>query len=273
MKPLHRVIPRGRAGLRTAVLALGLGAGIAAAEPFNLVVQPIQSPEVTQEAFEPLTQYLSEATGQRIRLVTARNFVAYWETMKKKEQYDLVLDAAHLTDYRVKRMDFTPLAKVTSVVSIALVTHQDNPIFEPKELIGKRIAAQASPSIVAVRLAQMFPNPLRQPVIVRVNNSVEAAQKVRDGNASGALIPTRMVGGFPFLYTVQTTPQLPHMALSASPRVPPEVQASIRKALLEADDSPGGRELLDHLRFEGFEPASVEAYDGYADLLRGVYGY
>lgn len=269
-----KVCQRKRHGL-AAVLgsSLALGAAGAGAQELSLVVQPIQSPEATGEAFEPLAEYLSEASGHSVKLVTARNFVAYWETMKKGDTYDLILDAAHLTDYRIKRMGYTPLAKVASVVSFALVTHEDNPIFEPRELIGKPVAAQASPSIGAVRLAQMFPNPLRQPVIVRVSNSGEAAQKVRDGEAAGALIPTPMVGAFPYLYTVQTTPQIPHMALSASPRVPEQAQRAIRNALVNAGSSGKGRQLLDHLRFQGFEPASPEIYEGYARLLQGVYGY
>ncbi len=261
--------------IAAAVLAASVAAGAAGAgaQELSLVVQPIQSPEATRQAFEPLAEYLSDASGHDVRLVTARNFVAYWETMKKGDTYDLVLDAAHLTDYRIKRMGYTPLAKVASVVSFALVTHEDNPIFEPKELIGKPVAAQASPSIGAVRLAEMFPSPLRQPVIVRVNNAGEAARKVRDGEAAGALIPSPMVGAFSYLYTVQTTPQIPHMALSASPRVPEDAQRAIRDALINAGNSRGGRQLLDHLRFQGFEPASPEIYEGYARLLQGVYGY
>ncbi|NIP71696.1 MAG: phosphate/phosphite/phosphonate ABC transporter substrate-binding protein [Gammaproteobacteria bacterium] len=82
-----------------------------------------------------------------------------------------------------------------------------------------------------------------------------------------------MVGAFSYLYTVQTTPQIPHMALSASPRVPEDAQRAIRDALINAGNSRGGRQLLDHLRFQGFEPASPEIYEGYARLLQGVYGY
>lgn len=54
------------------------------AAEYTLVVQPILPPSQTKKAFEPLAQYLSQATGQQIKLVTALNFLTYWETMKQK---------------------------------------------------------------------------------------------------------------------------------------------------------------------------------------------
>ncbi|HHC73427.1 MAG TPA: phosphate/phosphite/phosphonate ABC transporter substrate-binding protein [Thiotrichales bacterium] len=258
---------------RLLLLSLTLVTGFAHAATWNLVVQPIQSPEDTRRAFQPLTDYLTKATGEEIRLVTTINFVAYWETMKKGEEYDLILDAAHFTDYRIQRMDYVPLVKLKDVVSFSLVTHEENPILEPKELIGKTVALLSSPSLDAMRLSQMFPNPLRQPVIILVDNSREAALKVKNGEVAAAMIPTPMVRSFPFLYTVQTTDQVPHMALSASPKVPPEVRQKIRKALLEADRTEAGRAMLQAIRLDGFEPASPETYKGYAKLLQGVFGY
>ncbi len=170
-------------------------------------------------------------------------------------------------------MGYKPLAKVASVVSLSLVTDEDHPVFEARELIGKPVALLSSPSMDAVRLAQLFPNPLRQPVVVRVNDSREAAEKVREGKAAGALIPTPMVNAFPFLYTVTITAQVSHVALSAAPAVPEDLQQKLRQALLNADKSPEGRALLDALNFESFEPADAKTYAGYGKLLRGVYGY
>lgn len=269
----HTSKDRGR-GLRAAWLAITLTLGLVApAFGYTLVVQPIQSPETTRTSFQPLVEYLRNATGAEIELVTARNFVSYWQTMKRGDRYDLILDAAHFTDYRIQRMDYTPLVKIASVVSLSLVTHEDQPVFEARELIGKPVALLSSPSMDAVRLAQLFPNPLRQPVIVRVDDSREAAEKVRDGSAAGALVPTPMVGAFPFLYTVVTTEQVPHMALSAGPSVPEVLQQRLRQALLDANKTPEGRKLLEALNFEAFEAADAKTYQGYGKLLQGIYGY
>lgn len=249
-----------------------MGIPSALAEEYTLAIQPIQSQEKTRESYQPLANYLSKATGATIKIETAINFVAYWQSMRK-DKYDLLLDAAHFTDWRIKKKKFTPLAKVTSVVSFTLVSHQDEPVLELSELIGKPVAVLSSPSMGAVRLAELFPNPMRQPVIVEVNNSEEAVRKIQERKAFAAIIPSPMVGGFPFLSTIQSTAQVPHMALSASPAVPREIQDKIRKALVDAKNTPEGQEMLKALFLEGFEPATPRTYDGYAKLLKGVYGY
>jgi len=254
------------------LLILTLSGHSLAQEEYNLVIQPIQSPEKTMKTFQPLADYLSQATGQKIKLVTARNFVSYWQQMRKGK-YDIVLDAAHFTGWRISKLKYIPLAKVTSVVSFTLVTHVDNPVLDPEELIGRRVAVLSSPSMGAVRLAELFPNMMRQPVIVNVNNSQEAVQKIESKKAAAAIIPSRMVGAFPFLVPVETTEQVPHMALSASPKVPKDIRKKIQTALINATKSPEGRALLEKLVLESFEPTSARAYRKYGKLLKGMFGY
>jgi len=256
----------------TLAILLLASASIHALEEYTLIVQPIQSPKKTIESYQPLADYLSNVTGQTIKLVTARNFVSYWQTMRKGK-YDLILDAAHFTSWRIKKLKYKPLVKITSVVSFTLVTHVDNPVLGPDELIGRRLAVMASPSMGFVRLAELFPNDLRQPVIINVNNSQDAVEKIRTKKADAAIVPSRMVGGFDFLGTVEQTDQVPHMALSASPKVPADISNTIRKALIDAKNTPEGRVLLEKLVLESFDPTSSKAYGKYDRLLKGVYGY
>lgn len=255
-------------GLLLCILAPQVQAG-----EYNFVVQPILPPEQTKKAFLPLTEYLSKQTGHKINLITSINFLSYWETMKKNRKYDLILDAAHLTDYRVNRMGYTVLAKRPDVVSYTLVTGEDADVLEPEELIGKSIASIGSPSLGMLRVEEMFPNPLRQPVIVEVNNSIDSIKKVLDGKAVGAMVPSPLVGAYPDLITITVTAQVPHTAISASSNVPLDVQKAIRKALVDADKTEAGRKMLDAIKFPAFEPASASQYSGYSALLEGVWGY
>lgn len=243
------------------------------ADNFNLVVQPILSEQEIVQAYTPLTEYLSKQTGHNIRLVTAQNFFTYWEIMKRDDVYDLILDAAHLTDFRIQRMDYVPLAKLPDVVSFSLVTSGDNLVFEPSDLIGKRVASLGSPSLAAVSLSQLFDNPMRLPIIVEVNNSQTAIDKLLAGEVSAAIIPTPLVQTQSNLNTVTSIQQVPHMALSAKPSVPLEVQESIRKALTSATETADGQRMLNKLNFERFVVAEPSTYDGYAELLQGVWGY
>jgi len=254
------------------LLMLSLTTQSQAQEEYTLIIQPIQSPEKTLETFQPLADYLSKATGQTIKLVTARNFVSYWQQMRKGK-YDIIMDAAHFTGWRIHKLKYIPLAKVTSVVSFTLVTHVDNPVLDPDELIGRRVAVLSSPSMGAVRLSELFPNMMRQPVIVNVNNSQEAVKKIETKKADAAIIPSRMVGAFPFLVPVETTEQVPHMAVSASPKVPKDIRQKISAALIDAIKTPEGRALLEKLVLESFEPTSTRIYRKHGKLLKGVFGY
>ncbi|MGD8999662.1 MAG: PhnD/SsuA/transferrin family substrate-binding protein [Granulosicoccaceae bacterium] len=252
---------------------LALASVGAQAATYNFVVQPILPPDQTRKAFEPLTQYLSQQTGHDIKLVTAINFLTYWETMKKGNKYDIILDAAHLTDYRLQRMDYKVLAKRAEVVSYSLVTGENADILEAREMIGKSIATIGSPSLGMLRVEEMFPNPLRQPAIVEVNNSIDSINKVLDGKAVGAMVPTPLVGAYPQLITITTTEQVPHTAISASPRVPADVQNAIRNSLVNAGNTPAGQKMLEAINFPSFEATSAKTYNGYAKLLEGTWGY
>lgn len=254
-------------------LFLVFSAPAAQAETYNLVVQPIQDSKQTRKAYQPLAEYLSKITGHEIKLVTAVNYLAYWHTMRRDKKYDLLLDGAHFTDWRIKKLKYEPLVKIASVVSFTLVSHTDNPVLEADELIGKRVAVLSPPSMGSLKLAELFPSPMRQPIIVTVKNSQEAVKMVEKGRAVGAVIPTRMVGAFPFLVTVESMEQMPHMALSASKRVPIDVRNKIRTALLNAGKTDEGKALLEKLVLEGFEPATKKLYDGFSKSLRNTHGY
>jgi len=243
------------------------------AATYTFVVQPIYSPQKTIEAFTPLTKYLSNKTGHTIKLVTTINFLSYWQTMRKPGKYDFILDAAHLTDYRLKRMNFKVLAKRADAVSYTLVTNENSAIIDPEELIGKSLATIGSPSLGMLRLEEMFPNPLRQPVIIEVDNSLDSIKKVLNGKAQAAIVPTPMVGNYPNLLTIVTTEQVPHTAVSAAPNVPADVRTAVRKALIDADKTEDGKAMLAAINFPAFQKTNAAAYEGFAGLLEGVWGY
>jgi len=274
MQPIaRRTRTRTRAYLALAALAIALAsAGQARAAALKLVVQPILPAKQTRQVYGTLAAYLTRATGQPIELVTAQNFLTYWETMKRS-RYDLVLDAAHFTDFRDERLGYHVLAKIPDTVSYSLVTANDNLLFGPDELLAKRVATLSPPSLGAVRLAEMFPHPLRQPILVRVTNSVQAIRLLQQGKVEAAMVPTPLLNEYNNLNVVTTTAPVPHIALSAGPRVDARTRESIRRALVNADKTPRGRHMLQVLKFPKFVAADNAIYKGYAHLLKGMWGY
>lgn len=249
----------------------------AANDTLTLAVQPVLSPEKTIQAFTPLATYLSKVTGKKVVVKTQVNFLSYWSTVSKTPKYDLVLDAAHFTDYRVKKMDYKILAKIPNGVSYSIITHDENLLLDPLELIGKKVASLGNPSIGAARLNALFTNPSRQPIFIEVGSVQEGVNLLMAKKVFAAILPTPIVSremgqGKP-INVVSTTQQVPHIALSASPDVNPAIRDKIRKALVGAHKTAAGKVMLKGIGFAKFDPASTKIYDGQAKLLKQYWGY
>ncbi|UCB54924.1 MAG: PhnD/SsuA/transferrin family substrate-binding protein [Thiotrichales bacterium] len=255
------------------IFLLLISSTAARAENYFLSVQPVLPPDQIVQNYQPLVKYLSNKTGHIFTVKSYRNFLTYWARMQKAEDMHFILDAAHFTDYRVKRKDYRVLAKFPDTVSFTVVTGEENFVFEMDELISKKIATMASPGMGAVRLNSMFPNPVRLPFYIEASNAVDAVNKVLEGYVDAAIIPSPLVGNYESLNTVTSTDPVPHMALSASPKVPAEVAQAVKQALLDASKTPAGKKMLEQMNIEYFEDADDKMYAGYADLLEGIFGY
>ena len=125
--------------------------------PLVLMIQPTLGVETTRQTFQPLADYLGKTTGARFTVVTQPNFLAHWETVRRNSGYDLVLDDAHFTDYRVQKFGFHVLAKIPGTTSYSLIVPRHKPVRDPLELAGKTVASFGPPSIGATRLNACSP--------------------------------------------------------------------------------------------------------------------
>lgn len=256
----------------TAVMLL-LFSDLLNAGHYEIAVQPVLPEAEMKKAYQPLVDYLSETTEHTFTIKTYKNFLTYWERMKKKAGFDFVLDAAHFTDWRIKRHKYKVIAKFPDSVSFSLVTHEDNLIFDAEELVLSKIATMSSPGLGAVRLNEIYPNPVRIPLYVQSSDALTAVQKVIDGKADAAIIPTPLMNGFENLNLVETTKLVPHMGFSASSEIPGSVVSEVKKVLVDAKETEEGRKMLSNINIEYFQEASNATYDGYAVLLEDVFGY
>ena len=112
---------------------------------------------------------------------------------------------------------------------------------------------------------------MRQPEILEATDSVDAARAVMEKRALGAMIPTSMVANYPELTTVLTTEQVPAPAITAGPSVDDATVEKIRTLLLNAANTPEGREVLDWININGFENADPREYLKTEVLLAGMW--
>ncbi len=278
LRVFYLVLLLGWAGI-AASPARAATADILKAEPGDIVfvIQPILSEEQTKRAFQPLADYLGKASGKRVVIRTLPNFLAYWEVVRQDSGFHLVLDAAHFTDYRVKKLGFKVLAKLPDTVSYSLIVGSDALVIDPVELVGKTVATTGAPSIGAARLNAMYPNPVRQPIIVDSGTAEEGVEMVVKNKVQAAIVPTPLVsqrmaqgGG---ISVVTTTEPLPHIAFSVSPKLDDATREKIRNALVNAAKTEDGRKMLKDVNFERFDPATEQVYTGQGSILKEYWGY
>lgn len=254
------------------VLATSLHTNVMA-QDYTLSIQPVLSKGKLITTYQPLADYLTDQTGHKITIKAYRDYLTYWQKMKTRNNFDIVLDAAHFTDYRIQHYDYTALAKAPGTVSYSLVTHTDVLVSKPEELILKKVATIPSPGLGGVRLYEIYNNPSRLPIEVTVNNSQEAIEAIANGNVDAAIIPTSLVSRYEFLNTVMTTEPVPQIAISSSPTVPMDVAKSIQKALTNANANAKGKLMLDKIDLPEFVSTDSKEYSGYSKLLKNVPGY
>ena len=266
---------RGR-GLVCRMLLVAVAACVSlplCAEQFNLIVRSEAHGADSPATFAPLIEYLSEASGHDLTLRLPDSSLEHWQAMGTADDYHLVLDEGHFTDYRVRNLDYRVLAKVSGVSGFSVVTGPATVFVEPDELYGEPVASPAPPSLAALRLVELFPDPIRAPILVEVGSYDEGIRRVINGDVTAAIVPSSMVRAHPQLNVVMSTQLAPGMALSASPAVPGEAREVVRRAFLAARDIDAGRRALASAGLAGFEPASGALYEGYDRLLRGTWGY
>ena len=253
-----------------------LAASAARGADINFTVQPIIDRAATQKAYQPLADFIAKSTGKSVEFKTSYDYADYWLAMKNGKSYNLILDAPFYTDWRIKNQDYVPLVKVPGVVSYSLVSLSSAGIFDPAELIGKRIASLIPPAPGGLVMAKMFPHPARQPFIMPVRSSERALELLLTGKADAAMVPTPLAAQAMSqgkeISTVATSDQTPHITLSAAPSIDAATRDKIKQALLEADKTPAGQAMLKHIGFEGFEPTSAEIYHGYSKYLDQEWG-
>ncbi|MDH5648503.1 MAG: phosphate/phosphite/phosphonate ABC transporter substrate-binding protein [Gammaproteobacteria bacterium] len=189
----------------------------------------------------------------------------------------MILDAAHFTDYRAQKFGYDILAKMPDSISYSLIIKENGDIHGLDDLVGQTVATLGAPSLGATRLAAIFANPARQPIITNVATTDEAIEKLTQGKIHAAFLPsTDIIRAWSRLANVRvivTTEPIPEAAISASPRLELSIRKAIQIALLHAAKTDDGRDMLAQLSITGFSPATSQLYAGYSNALKQYWGY
>ncbi|MBE9515841.1 MAG: PhnD/SsuA/transferrin family substrate-binding protein [Proteobacteria bacterium] len=244
----------------------------------TLITPPSGTDEsATRAKYQQLAKYIETQTGKHIEIVTPPNYLAYWHTVQDPTSYDLALDSAHFTDYRIQEYGFRLLAKQAGLQSYSVLTTSAKKISALHQLAGRVIAARDIPSMDATRLSAMFSDPSRQPRIHSIANYDDGLELLANGRIAAVVIPTQYAFELSKLNSdykiLAITEPVIAGAMTASPALDPVTQRQIQRALLQAASSPMGRTALASAELANFIPGNKQQYEGYRQILAAVWSY
>jgi len=240
--------------------------------PLELLVNPVYPPEQARLVYQPLVDYLNDATGLGITLTVDRNFHRYWLNARRNEAPPLILEDAHMAAWRMVNFDYQPMVAPASPTTFSLLTTGALADDSLNDFVGRRISSLPSPSLGYLVLADWFDNPLQQPLILSTATSwLDAVEMVFSAEADAAIAPNNLVARYPNLYPVETSPEFPGLTLSASPDLPADVRQTLIDAMIVLHEDETHHAALFELDIDRFDSVDPESYEGLEDWLSTIF--
>jgi len=264
------------ASASTALLERAVG-GVST-DTYVFSAPPRETAQAGAEMYGPIATYLSAVTGKKVVYRQPANWIAY-QTEMRKGDYDLVFDGPHFNAWRASNLRHNILTKAPGEHSFVVVVKKDNDKFhELKQLNGRRICGMSPPNLGTLTVLNEFNNPARQPVIVNTEGWDTIYSGMQAGQCVAAILTERNLAkldpqgaGARVIFKART---FPNQALSAGPRVAPEDQVIIARALASPNARNATAKLRETYALSGdFLPVAKDEYAGVASILKDTWGY
>ncbi len=247
-------------------------------------VFPRRNATLTAQLFSPLADYLSEQLGQRVKLVTAKDFSSFWLGVAEK-RYDIV----HFNQYHYVQSstDYSVIAtneeQGRTEIAGALYVRRDSGITSISQLRGRNIifggGTDAMMSYIVPRyLLQQGGLSNNDYSTVFANNPPNAVLAVYFNKATAAGAGD-VVMNLPSVNKIADRDELTFLAVSKPIRHLPWAvkrtmslakQKHIQQLLTELGNNKEGRTILTTARLTGLHKAVDSDYDQAREIIRKV---
>lgn len=240
---------------------------------------PRENAQAAAEIYGPIAEYLSRVTGKNVVYRHPGNWIGYQADMRKGE-YDLVFDGPHLNAWRAANLQHNILVKAPGDHTFVVAVRQDtDKIRELKQLAGRPVCGMSPPNLGTLTVLSEFDNPARQPIINNTDGGWEQIYSaLRSGRCMAAILPARNLAKYDAAgdatRVVFRAKAYPNQALSAGPRVSPEDQAKIARAMTLPDARAPTSRLRDAYALGGdFQPAKTAEFASAMAILKDSWFY
>lgn len=233
--------------------------------------------------YQPVADFLSKVTGQKVTYKFSDNWLTYQDEMRKGK-YDVIFDGPHFVSWRTYHMDHVPLVKLPQKhIWVVIARSDNNQVTKLSNLDGRPVCSPAPPNFGALTLLSLFTNPARQPFIVETKSWEDGFKEVVSEKCSATILPQSNLKKFDpegkQTKIIHKHRPFPNQAITvSSKRIPSDMQEKMRSALL----SDEGQEAMKKLReqyakvgnvLEKLVPATREEYAGVDTILKDIRGF
>ena len=234
---------------------------------------PRESQEKGVEIYEPIADFLTKKTGERIIYRHPGSWEEYSRGMQSGE-YDLAFDGPHFVSWRIKNIDHNVIVKLPQLHIWRVIARSDNnAVNSMDDLVGRKVCAPKSPNFGMLTMMSHFSNPDKQPVHVITKGWKDGFNGVVQGKCEATVLPKtnhkKFDSGLTKTKAVHTHLPYPNQAFTAGPRIDSTLRSKIKKAMLSKDGQMALSKLRDRFTHGAqLVAAENEEYEGISLVLK-----
>lgn len=259
----------------------------AAEAPLKMGILPRFRVAETVEYFKPLAEYLSLKLGREVKLLPAKDFPSFWDSISNSE-FDLVQLNQYQYVRSAKEIGYRVIAKNEedgeSSLAGAVVVRKDSPLQTLADLKGKKILfggdthammAYIVPSYL-FKQAGMLPgrdyeedfakNP--SVAVIAVGQSFAVAAGAGESVLRGPSV-TKHTDPNQLRVLARSEP-IAHIPWAVKPALDPALEARIRASLIELHNSEEGRTILKAAKLTAIRSADDADYHLSRKIIKEV---
>lgn len=241
-------------------------------QAYVFTAPPRETAEMGSKVYQPIADFLSQATGEQFIYRQQTNWPEYVRDMRAGK-YDLVFDGPHFVDWRIHNLKHHTIAKIPHLLQWRIIARTgDSTIKTLDDMVGKKACAPGSPNFGMLNMFSHFNDPAKQPIHVEVKGWSQVYEGVKNGTCDVGVLPKKNHQIYDpdkkYTKAVHTHLPYPNQAFTASESIPELVREEIRKALLSEDGQKAMIKLRE--RYTGgtvLVSAEDEEYDSIYSLL------
>ncbi|MGD8572236.1 MAG: phosphate/phosphite/phosphonate ABC transporter substrate-binding protein [Gammaproteobacteria bacterium] len=250
---------------------------------------PRRPPAVTQQAFQPLADYLSQKLGQKVKLEVPKDFSEFWNNLKQNK-YDLV----HLNQYHYIRSHKEEGYKVivsnkefgSGQIAGALSVRKDSGVNSVADLRGKTILFGGGKKAMGSYIA---PTAILKKAGLEAGRDYKVAfsknppsavigvyNKAAAASGSGNVIlkikgVTKRIDSRQMKILAESEP-FTQLSWAVKGDMSDDLASKIQDAMVTLDQSAEGKKVLKAARVDDFIPVSDSDYDKVREITKFAIG-